>query len=82
VGGTLSVPVTIVSVTPLPTVTVKLSDGSFEFINQLKSAPYILAATPTLTGTVVGFTNAGTVAIVKEADGNLLSIPTVLGTAT
>jgi hypothetical protein len=82
VGGTLSVVATVISVIPLPLVTVKLPDNSFRTIMQQKSAPYTIGATPTLSGTVLGFVNAGNTAIVKESDGNLLTVPLASATAT
>jgi hypothetical protein len=54
---------------------VKLPSGAHVYTNSPKTSvsAYAVGSTPTLSGTVIGFTNGGLSCTIQEADGNLIS---------
>jgi len=83
VGSTVTVaPVVTALIGTGNVAVVKTTDGKTCFTNNPKTAVYTVAATPSLTGTVVGFVNGGLSCVFKEADGNLVTAPNNSVTAT
>ncbi len=60
---------------------VTFPDGRIVQTRQQKSSPYTAGGAASLSGTVVGFTDGGRTAIVKEADTNLVTMTCALATA-
>ncbi len=93
IGSSISITVTIAQVIPegagikngyglLARATIPGGNSIFTTVPKTAISSHAVGATPTLTGTVTGFTNAGTFCTVAEPDGNTISVPCALVTAT
>lgn len=83
VGSTISVTPTVAALANGgQQAVVTMPNGKKYYTNNPKTSTYSAGATPTISGTVVGFIDGSLTALVKEADGNIIGIPCANCTAS